>query len=101
MSLEQNLQAFQRKYTTLEQQATQGSVERHVYNQIVTFINATQNVTPAKQRAFETQIALVSLTPSPLLCKGQDSTTSERREKRRTQSTGSDRTDTSKAGLQR
>jgi len=62
MSLEQNLQAFQRKYTTLEQQATQGSVERHVYNQIVTFINATQNVTPAKQRAFETQIALVSLT---------------------------------------
>jgi hypothetical protein len=61
MSLEQNLQAFQQKYTTLEQQATQGSVERHVYNQIVTFINAAQNVTPAKQRAFETQIALVSI----------------------------------------
>jgi hypothetical protein len=61
MSLEQNLQAFQRKYTTLEQQATQESVERHVYNQIVTFINSTQNVTPAKQRAFETQVALVSI----------------------------------------
>ena len=27
----------------------------------MTFINAAQNVTPAKQRAFETQIALVSL----------------------------------------
>src|SRR6266404_1461795 len=61
MSLEQNLQAFQRKYTTLEQQAIQGSVERGVYNQIVVCITSAQNVTPAKQCAFETQIALVSM----------------------------------------
>ena len=61
MSLEQNLQVFQRKYSTLEQQATQGSVERGVYNQIVVCINSSQNVTPAIQRAFVTQIALASM----------------------------------------
>ncbi|HEX6483700.1 MAG TPA: hypothetical protein VF043_33050 [Ktedonobacteraceae bacterium] len=61
MSLEQNLQAFQQKYTSLEQQAPQGSVERHVYNQIMMCINSAQDVTPATQRAFETQIALANI----------------------------------------
>lgn len=45
----------------MEQQAEPGSLERHVYNQIVMCINANQNVTPAKQRAFETQISLASM----------------------------------------
>ena len=61
MDLEQKLQGFQQKYANLEQQAKPGSLERHVYNQITTFITTTQNVVPAKQRAFETQITLVSL----------------------------------------
>ncbi len=61
MALEQKLQEFQQKYVNLEQQATDGSLERHVYNQIVVCINRAQNVTPAKQCAFETQITLVSM----------------------------------------
>ncbi|MFL5667063.1 MAG: hypothetical protein ACJ8BW_37800 [Ktedonobacteraceae bacterium] len=61
MNLEQDLHTFQQKYVNLEQQAEHGSIKRHVYNQIVTFINGNQHVTPAKQRAFETQISLVSL----------------------------------------
>ena len=61
MELEQKLQEFQQKYANLEQQAKPGSLERHVYNQIITYITTTQNVIPAKQRAFETQITLASL----------------------------------------
>jgi len=61
MDLEQELQTLQQRYANLEQQAETGSLERHVYSQIGVFIHSAQNVTPAKQRAVETQIALVSL----------------------------------------
>jgi len=61
MDLDQKLQEFQQKYVNLEQQAEPGSLERHINSQIVTFINAAQNATPALQRAFETQINLTSL----------------------------------------
>jgi len=61
MNLDQQLQEFQQKYVNLEQQAEQGSQRWHAYNQIVTFIQSEQHVMPAKQRAFETQIALVKL----------------------------------------
>ena len=42
MALEQKLQEFQQKYANLEQQATDGSLERHIYNQIVVCINSAQ-----------------------------------------------------------
>lgn len=61
MGLEQKFHGFQQKYANLEQQAKPASLERHVYNQIATYITTTQNVLPTKQRAFETQIILVSL----------------------------------------
>jgi hypothetical protein len=61
MDLDEELQTFQQKYTNLAQQSTSGSVEQHVYSQIVGNINSSQNAIPATQRAFETQIALVRL----------------------------------------
>lgn len=61
MDLNQKLQEFQQKYVALGEQSSQGSLERHVYTQIAQFISSAQNVTPAKQRAFETQISLMSL----------------------------------------
>jgi hypothetical protein len=56
MTLEQKLQEFQQKYANLEQQATDGSLERHVYNQIVVCINSAQNMPPAKQCALFSNI---------------------------------------------
>lgn len=61
MDLEQKLQEFQQKYVNLEQQSEQGSLKRHVYAQIVVYINSAQHVTPAKQRAFHVQLTLVKL----------------------------------------
>ncbi len=40
MDLEQKLQAFQQKYSDLEQQAAEGSVQKHVYNQIGSFCSS-------------------------------------------------------------
>lgn len=62
MDLDQKLQEFQQKYVDLAEQAKQGNVKKHVYSQIVGFLSRPQPViVPAKQRAFETQISLVSL----------------------------------------
>ncbi len=61
MDLNQELQAFQQKYTNLAQQSKSGGLEQHVYSQIATNSNFSPNVMSAKQRAFETQISLVSL----------------------------------------
>lgn len=61
MDLDEDLQAFQQKYTHRAQQSTSGSVEQHVYSQIVGNMNSSQNVIPATQRAFETQMSLVRL----------------------------------------
>ncbi len=61
MDLERQLQNFQQKYIDLEQQAAEGSLERHVYNQIVQSMMTRKDTQPPKQRAFETQISLVAI----------------------------------------
>ena len=64
MDLDQELDAFQQKYDKLEEQAQSGSVERHVYGQIASYIRNSQRRTPALTRAFETQADLMTLAGS-------------------------------------
>jgi hypothetical protein len=61
MDLDQKLQEFQQKYVNLEQQATPGSLERHVYGQINSLIRREQDTTPALNRARQTKIWLHDL----------------------------------------
>ncbi len=61
MDLDQKLQEFQQKYVNLEQQAEPGSLERHVYSQITSFIRLEQDTTPALNHAAQTKIRLLSL----------------------------------------
>jgi|SRR5579859_2333395 len=61
LEYESILSNLRQHYADLENRAREGSKEQHTYRQILSFMDQGSNASAPKQRAFETQISLMSL----------------------------------------
>jgi hypothetical protein len=64
MDYENILRYFRQRYMTFARNSAEGSPERHVYNEIIQYMDLCKDVTPLLQRAIETQSALENLLPN-------------------------------------